>query len=120
MNRGDNLLLTSTTSEIIRWYNAVGSVNQTADICECSQHRVIKTLSSNGIIINKTHEKILDLHNQGLSAQEIAVLLERNVKTVQAYLPRVRKCIYGECSSRNARNIKRHREKQGLGECFFL
>lgn len=103
----------SITTNIIKYFNSTGSVRETASICECSQHRVMKTLSSNGIIINNTHEKILNLYNEGMSAQEIAKEIDRNVKTIQAYLPRTRDCIYGECSSRNAKNIKRHRENQG-------
>ena len=54
---------------------------------------------------------ILDMHDTGMSAQEIARQLSLNVKTVQAYLPRVRP-VYGENKSENAKRIKEWRDRK--------
>lgn len=97
--------------EILKAFNKSGSVSGAAKEVRCSWNRVIKSLSSSGILINDTHEIILDLCDAGMSPDQIAKQLGINIKTVQAYLPRVRP-VYGENRSKNAVRINEWRAKQ--------
>lgn len=99
------------TDEIIKIYEKTGSIRATAEELECSWNRVVKALSTAGFIVNETHMMILELHDEGLAAEEIAKKTGYNIKTVKAYLPRVRP-EYGECASENAKKIKKSREKK--------
>lgn len=92
-------------------FRSTGSVRETAKEIGCSWNRVVKSLSSSGVVINDTHGMILDMHDKGMSVQEIARQLSLNVKTVQAYLPRMRPA-YGENRSKNAEKIKEWRDRK--------
>ena len=92
-------------------YLSLGSINKTAKHVGCSWNRVIKSLSSSDILINDTHEIILDLCESGMTPEQIAKQVGISVKTVQAYLPRVRP-VYGENLSDTAKRIRKCREKK--------
>ena len=96
--------------EIKKLYDELGSVKAVSRQTGYSWNRIVKSLSSNGIVINPTHALILDYHERGLTPLQIANQMEISVKTVQAYLPRVRP-VYGEDLSKNALKIKRWRGK---------
>ena len=97
--------------EILKAFNKSGSVSGAAKEVRCSWNRVVKSLSSSGIVINDTHEIILDLCESGMTPDQIAKQLGINIKTVQAYLPRVRP-VYGENLSDTAKRIRKCREKK--------
>lgn len=99
-----------TEQHIISAWYLHHSVNRIAKDYNISWNRVVKTLSSNGIVCNETHRLILDLYNKGFDAKLIAKLLPISEKTVEAYLPRSRP-VYGENLSRNAINIRKCRNK---------
>lgn len=102
--------------KILKSFGKTGSIRETAQEVGCSWNRVVKSLSSSGIVINDTHSMILRLLDAGMSAQDIAHQLSLNVKTVEAYLPRVRP-VYGENRSKNAIKINEWRIKgKGKGE----
>lgn len=107
LRRQDRML----DEKILKAFNKYGSVKGAVEETGCSWNRVVKSLSSSGIIINETHGMILDMHDTGMTAQEIARQLSLNVKTVQAYLPRTRP-MYGENRSKNAIKIKEWRDKR--------
>lgn len=96
--------------KILELYDELGSIKAVSKRIRCSWNRVVKSLSSSGVVINPTHALILQYHEKGLSLLEIANQMEISVKTVQAYLPRVRP-VYGEDLSKNALKIKRWRGK---------
>ena len=73
--------------------------------------RVTKILSTNGIIINDTHAKILEYHKMGMSAEETAQKLYISKKTVERYLPAVRP-VYKVNRSKNALRIAECRERK--------
>lgn len=77
----------------------------------CSWPRVVKILSSNGVVINEIHAQILKLHEEGRTPEEIAKQVSRGVKTVQAYLPKTRP-YYRIEPSKNAERIRRCRERK--------
>lgn len=91
-------------------YDEFGSIKAVSKRTKCSWNRVVKSLSTSGVVINPTHALILEYHEKGLTPFQIANQMEINVKTVQAYLPRVRP-VYGENLSKNALKIKRWRGK---------
>ena len=101
----------SVDKDIYDAYQSTGSVRETAREIGCSWNRVVKSLSSSGIVINDTHEIILDLCESGMTPDQIAKQLGINVKTVQAYLPRTRP-VYGENRSKNATRINEWRNRR--------
>lgn len=101
----------SIDKDIYYAYRSTGSVRETAKEIGCSWNRVVKSLASSGVIISDTHVMILDMHDAGMSVQEIARQLSLNTKTVQAYLPRVRP-VYWENKSENAKRIKEWRDRK--------
>lgn len=96
--------------EIKELYDELGSVKAVSKRTRYSWNRIVKSLSTSGVVINPTHALILQYHEKGLTPLQIANQMEISVKTVQAYLPRVRP-IYGEDLSKNALKIKRWRRK---------
>lgn len=96
--------------QIKELYEELGSVKAVSERTGCSWNRVVKSLSTSGVVINPTHALILEYYEKGLTPFQIANQMEINVKTVQAYLPRVRP-VYGENLSKNALKIKRWRGK---------
>lgn len=103
--------MVSIDREIYDAYQSTGSVRETAREIGCSWNKVVKSLASSGVVISDTHGMILDMHDAGMGAQEISKQLSLNVKTVQAYLPRVRPT-YGENRSKNAEKIRKWRDKK--------
>lgn len=101
--------------EILKAFNKSGSVKGTAEEIGCSWNRVIKSLSSSGIAINDTHEIVLDLYESGMTPDQIAKQMGINIKTVQAYLPRVRP-VYGENRTKNATKISEWRNRRKAEE----
>lgn len=104
-------MILSIDNDIYDAFRSTGSVRETAKEIGCSWNKVVKSLASSGVVINDTHGMIFDMHDTGMSAQEIARQLSLNVKTVQAYLPRVRP-VYGENLSDTAKRIRKCREKK--------
>lgn len=96
---------------ILKKYDMFHSVKRVIDDTGYSWSRVIKSLSSQGVIINKTHKKILQAYESKMPLNEIADELHLNPKTVQAYLPRVRP-IYGTSTTCNARNLRNYWERK--------
>lgn len=96
---------------IISVFKRTGSVRATSKATGYSWNRVVKSLSSSGIVINSTHSMILDLYDSGRTPDEIAKQLGLNTKTVQSYLPRIRP-VYGEHLSKNAVRIKKCRKRK--------
>lgn len=97
--------------EILSVYRKTQSVKATAKEAGCGWQRVVKVLSSNGVIVNETHEQILEMHRNGKSVGEIAHKVGCSIKTVQAYIPCARP-YYNIDPSENAKRIKKCREKK--------
>lgn len=95
--------------EILDAYKLKKSIKATAAQTGYSWNRIVKSLSSNGIILNDTHQKIIDLYNRKVPVYDIASQLKISIKTVESYLPRMRP-IYNENPSTNAMRIKKCRD----------
>lgn len=99
-------------AQISDLYNESGSIKAVSKRTKYSWNRVVKSLSTSGVVINPTHALILQYYEKGLTPLQIANQMEISVKTVQAYLPRVRP-VYGEHLSKNALKIKKWRDSHG-------
>lgn len=73
--------------EMKRMYMKDHNVSAVARRFGLDPQRVIKILSSEGIVINMRHKRILDLRAAGSSVEDIAKWLHISPRTVQKYLP---------------------------------
>ena len=81
-----------------------------------SFQRARKLLTAKGIVINGTHEKILNLYGKGKTPKEIADELKLSINTIHSYLPPARP-LYRINQSANALRIAAWREnKKNNGE----
>lgn len=96
---------------ILETYNKLGSIKATKIECGVSEHRIRKVLTAKGIVLNDTHQIILDLHEQGKSPEWIAEQVGLSVSVVKSYLPPVRP-IYRVDQSPNAVRIAEWRSKK--------
>lgn len=88
----------SIDKDIYDAFRSTGSVRETSKEIGCSWNKVVKSLASSGVVISDTHGMILDMHDTGMSAQEIARQLNLNVKT--------------ENRSKDAKRIKEWRDRK--------
>ena len=96
---------------ILETYNKLGSIKATKIECGVSEYRIRKVLTAKGIVLNDTHQTILDLHEQGKSPEWIAEQVGLSVSVVKSYLPPVRP-IYRVDQSPNAVRIAEWRSKK--------
>ena len=92
------------------------SVKRTSKETGYSWNKIVKSLSSNGVTINYTHYQVMQLRDKGLSIDQIAKQAGISVKTVQAYLPRVRPVYLAEDRSKNALTIQKWRDRKKAPE----
>ncbi len=100
------------TEVILDAYKKVPTITGIRKITGYSWQKIAKTLSSEGIIVNDSQALILELHEKGMTPEEISKMVGYNEKTIMAYLPRVRP-VYNENPSINALRIKKCRSKKG-------
>ncbi len=100
---------TVTDNEILIYWDSIQSIKGVARKLNISWSRVVKSLSTSGVVINSNHAKILQYHREGKSANEISNLMGINVNVVKAYLPRCRPQ-YKTNQSKNALTIQKWRE----------
>lgn len=104
-------------NEVLKAFDRTQSVKATAKETGCSWNRVVKILSSNGIIINDTHKLILRLKKEGKTVSEIAKETGHSEKTVSAYLPAKRPDYNTNLSvNANASNVIALKKADGLTE----
>lgn len=94
---------------IMKSYEKHQTVKGVVEETGFSWNKIVKALSSNGIVINDTHRLILNLWVSGADVEQIADQIGISEGTVKSYLPRVRP-IYGENRSRNAEKIRKWRK----------
>ena len=106
----ENYMRSESTEKILSAYDKTHSIKGVAKETYYSWNRIVKALSSAGIVINDNHALILSLHEKGKTIEDIAKYTGLSVRTVQSYLPRIRP-IYNENQSNNAKLIKKYRCK---------
>lgn len=99
------------TDLILNAYRKLGSIKATHIELGVSEHRIRKVLTAKGIVINDTHQTILDWHEKGKSPEWIAEKVGLSVSVVKSYLPPVRP-IYRVDQSPNAVRIAEWRSKK--------
>lgn len=99
------------TEEILAAYKKIPTINGVRKTTGYSWQKIVKTLSSEGVVINDTHSIILNLYKKGMSIEEISKTVGYKEETIMSYLPRVRP-VYNENPSRNALRIKKCRSKK--------
>jgi hypothetical protein len=97
---------------IIKVFEETHSIKKTTKLTVFSWNKVVKTLSTEGIIINETHQQIMDYYNAGKSPEEISVAMNMNVNVVKSYLPRSRPEQGTVKPSENSLRIRKCREKK--------
>ena len=100
---------------ILEAWNTQGSIKGVVKLTGFSNDKVIKELSTMGIIINNTHREIIEHYNNGLSVEEIADRLKLSTKVIGRYLPRTRP-LYNVNPSENALRIKECRRRKEYAE----
>lgn len=98
-------------NKIIESYSKTNSVKKTAEKLGTSVIKVRRVLITEGLWSSATSRKILELHEQGLSTQEIAEKLHYTDKNVQAFLPYSRGVYGQEKQSMNSLKSKEYRER---------
>lgn len=98
-------------TQILFLYSQGYSVKRISKEVNAYYGRVTKILSTNGVIINSNHAKILEYHKMDIPVDKIAQMLSISKSTVERYLPAVRP-VYKINRSKNAIRIARCREKK--------
>lgn len=96
--------------DIIKSYNAEGSIKKVAALFRISEQKVRKVLIDAG---SDMAIQVNDLHEQGYSVENIAEKLRVSKSTVSAYLPYTKGVYLGENPSSNALKIRKCRAKNG-------
>lgn len=97
---------------VLQTYQEIKSIRGTAAKLGISWQRVTKAVSSQGIIINDNHKKIMDYYTDNKSPEEISNILNLNLNVVKAYLPRVKPERDLLHPSENALRIRKCRERK--------
>ena len=95
---------------IIREYESTKSIAQIAKKLHTTQVRVQRVLITEGLWTSKRKEQIAELRAQGLSVDQIAEQLGKDVKTIQTFLPYSRGQ-YGRSESNDATRSKDYRDR---------
>lgn len=99
--------------DIIKAYNAEGSIKKVAALFSISEQKVRKVLIDAGAYESDMSIQVNDLHEQGYSVENIAEKLRVSKSTVSAYLPYTKGVYLGENPSSNALKIRKCRAKNG-------
>lgn len=100
-----------TDNDILKTWQRYKTVKSVSRELGISYQRVLKGLSTKGVIINDTHSKIIELTSQGKTTEEIANILHMNKSTIECYLPRSRP-EYGFNQSENAKKLQIWRDSK--------
>lgn len=99
-------------NKIVNDYQHLGSIRAVAKKNNISESKVKKILISNGAYSTDLSERILGLHNQGKTAEEIEATLKITKKVINVYLPYCKGEYNSEHPTKNALNIRRTRNKK--------
>ena len=79
--------MTVNVDKLLRSFERSKSIKPAADETGINFNRLVKILSSYGIVCNAVHAEILILHGAGVGVQEIADTVGRKESVVKWYLP---------------------------------
>jgi len=102
--------------EILQRYSDGQPIKSIASEMRISEVKVRRVLITEKLWMSQTSEEIGKLVQQGCSTEEIADILRKPVKTVQAYMPYTRGEYGSEHMSTSALNSKKYRERMKSAE----
>ena len=101
-------------TEVVKIYNATGSLRETAKEAEMSAAKVRKILITAWFFKSERTQKIQKMYAAGASIADIADTLKIKESAVNNYLPYT-KCIYSSDNpTENALRIRARREKKSI------
>lgn len=100
-------------SEVIATYQQGHSISEIADKLSLSKVKVQRILITEGLWTSKRTEQIAKLRAEGKAVKEIAEILDKDVKTIETFLP-YSKGQYGEADSDDAKRVKGYRFRKQL------
>lgn len=100
------------SEDIIKTYNAEGSIRKTAALLCISVQKVRKHLIDAGVYESDMAAQVRDLHERGYSTDEMAAALGVSRSTVSGYLPYTKGGYLSDTPSKNALRIRRCRNKE--------
>jgi len=106
----DNRSVDELNRAIIDEYETTKSIAKIAEKLQTNQVRVQRVLITEGLWTSKRTEQIAELRAQGLSVEQIADQLGKDVKTIQTFLPYSRGQ-YGRSESDDAARSKDYRDR---------
>ena len=106
----DNNEIDELYQNIIDEYQTIKSIAQIAKKLGTTQVRVQRVLITEGLWSSKRTKQIAELRQQGLSTEEIAEKLGKDVRTIQTFLPYSRGQ-YGKSDSTDAIKSKDYRDR---------
>lgn len=101
-----------TQKEILAEYNKQKSIRATARVLGISTDAVYKTLVGYGVINTPTTRRIAELRRIGLNQKQIAEMLKVSTSCVNKNTPYDRGSYLTPSKSKNAENIRKHRQKR--------
>ena len=102
----------ASEAEIIAYYLSCKSIKQTARHFKCWQGVARKMLISNGLYINATAKKVIELAESGKTVAEIAAEIGVARTTVHSYLPYTRGTYMQPSVTENAQRIRKYMDKK--------
>ena len=109
-NQNDKIDVDELYQAIIVEYDTTKSIAEIARKLGTSQVRVQRVLITEGLWTSKRTEQIAELKAQGLSVEQIAEQLGKDVKTIQTFLPYSRGQ-YGKSETDDAARSKEYRDR---------
>ena len=99
------------TKAVVAEYEASGSIDQTAKKLQMTKVKVQRILITKGLWSSKSSRQVAEMREQGFTVAEIANKLNKDVKTIQTYLPYSRGQ-YGITESYAAEKEREYRERK--------
>ena len=109
-NQNDKIDVDELYQAIIVEYDTTKSIAEIARKLGTSQVRVQRVLITEGLWTSKRTEQIAELKAQGLSVEQIAEQLGKDVKTIQTFVPYSRGQ-YGKSETDDAARSKEYRDR---------
>lgn len=102
----------TSMDDVLKTYNATGSIKETAKIYEISEQKVRKILITKGVYSTPLSDKINKLRDQGLTPTEISKKLNISRAAVNSYMPYSKGQYKSDSPSENALRIRKSRDKR--------
>lgn len=103
-------------SEIVKYYEACGSIQQTRKAFSMSCQKVRKILITEGVFESDISRVINDMYSKGCSINDISHKLKLSKTCVNSYLPYTKGMYNSDNPTNNARKLREWRSSKKEGE----